>query len=174
LPRAVFPAGTLGAGQPVRSSPIGRRTIARAVSIGATAWSALVLLAGCGSSTAHQRTSSAAGTPAAGATIKAAGIPAYLSPSPSAAVQSGVVQIAYRDYAIDPDTLRVKAGSTIVWHNYDPTTHNVTSTSGPQHIASGALREGASFQVKLTKPGVIHYESTTTPATMNGTIQVLR
>jgi plastocyanin len=133
------------------------------------------LLSGCGSGTAaHEGATGAPGRTAGGSTIKAVGTPAYATPSRSAAVQGGVVRIAYRNYAIAPDTLRVKLGSTVVWHNYDPTAHNVTSTSGPQHIASGALREGASFRVKLTKPGVIHYVSTTTPATMNGTIEVVR
>ena len=89
-------------------------------------------------------------------------------------LQSGAVEVAYRNYTIAPDVLRVKLPSTIRWTNYDPAPHNVTSTSGPQHFASQNFAQGASFEVKLEHPGVIHYESTTTPATMNGTIEVLK
>ena len=84
------------------------------------------------------------------------------------------MQVAYRNFAIAPDTLRVKVGASVRWTNYDSAAHNVTSVSGPQRFASGNLGEGATFEVKLGHPGVIHYESTTQPATMNGTIEVVR
>ncbi len=64
--------------------------------------------------------------------------------------------------------------ATVRCTNYDPAPHNVTSMSGPQRFASASFGEGATFEVKLTKPGIVHYESTTQPATMNGTIEVLR
>ena len=40
------------------------------------------------------------------------------------------MQIAYRNIAIAPDTVRVKVGSTIRWTNYDSVEHNVTSEGG--------------------------------------------
>jgi plastocyanin len=89
-------------------------------------------------------------------------------------VQSGVVQIAYRNIAIDPDTVRVKVGSTIKWTNYDPVEHNVTSESGPIKFASKNFSEGHTIEFKMTKPGVIHYECTIHPTTMNGTIEVVK
>ena len=46
------------------------------------------------------------------------------------------MQIAYRNIAINPDTVRVKVGSTLVWTDYDDVTHNVTLPSGPAHFAS--------------------------------------
>jgi plastocyanin len=88
-------------------------------------------------------------------------------------VHSGIVQIAYRNITIQPDTIRAKVGSTIKWTNYDSVEHNVTSQGGPQKFASSTFGEGHTFEVKVTKPGVIHYECTIHPASMNGTIEVV-
>jgi plastocyanin len=143
---------------------------------------ALALMGGCGSSSssAGSSTSTTTATRAktgtsssGGASLKIDTTPKFASPSPSAPVQNGVVQIAYRNIAIDPDTVRVKVGSTIRWTNYDSAQANVTSVSGPQKIASKNFGEGGTFEVKVEKPGVIHYECTLYPVTMNGTIEVL-
>jgi plastocyanin len=154
----------------------------------------LLLAAGCGSSS--KPTTGASATAAAGTTttattattttsggskaassapesVKADATPKFASPSPSAPVQSGTVQIAYRDITIQPDTVRVKVGSTIRWTNYDSTQANVTSVGGPQRIASKDFGEGGTFEVKAKTPGVIHYECTLYPVTMNGTIEVV-
>lgn len=106
-------------------------------------------------------------------TVKVDTTPKFASPSPSAPVQSGTVQIAYRDITIQPDTVRVKAGSTIKWTNYDTTQANVTSEGGPYKFASKNFGEGGTFELKVEKPGVIHYECTLYPVTMNGTIEVV-
>ncbi len=100
--------------------------------------------------------------------------PKFASPSPSAPVQSGVVNIAYRNIAIAPDTVRVKVGSTIKWTNYDPIRHNVTSEGGVAKFASKNFGEGGTFEITVTKPGIIHYENTLQPTTMNGTIEVVK
>ncbi len=86
------------------------------------------------------------------------------------------MQIAYRNIAIDPDTVRVKVGSTIRWTNYDSTPANVTSeggAGGPYKFASKNFGEGGTFEIKASRPGVIHYECTLYPVTMNGTIEVV-
>jgi plastocyanin len=143
------------------------------------ACSVLALLAGCGSSSRSSGSSAAtavkaATTPASAGGLKVNTKPKYGVPSSSAPVQSGTVQIAYRNIAINPDTLRVKVGSTIRWTNYDSIEHNVTSEGGPQSFASKNFGEGASFEIKATTPGVIHYLCTIHPASMNGTIEVVR
>jgi plastocyanin len=140
----------------------------------AAACAALALAAGCGSSGSGS-TSAAATAPKTSSSsgLKAITTPKYASPSSSQPVQSGVVQIAYRDIAINPDTVRVKVGTTIKWTNYDPVEHNVTSKSGPISFASKNFSEGHSIEFKMTKPGVIHYLCTIHPATMNGTIEVV-
>jgi plastocyanin len=137
---------------------------------------ALVLMAGCGStskSASSSSTTATATTTAAGGGLKGDTTPKYAAPSASAPVQSGVVEIAYRNIAIDPDTVRVKLGSTIKWTNYDSVEHNVRSEGGPQKFASKDFGEGGTFEVKANKPGVIHYENTLQPASMNGTIEVV-
>jgi len=140
------------------------------------ACASLALAAGCGSSNSGTSNSSggasAASKPASG--LKYTTTPKYASPSSSSPVQSGVVQVAYRNIAIDPDTIRVKVGSTIKWTNYDPVEHNVTSKSGPLKFSSPDFGEGKSVEFKMTKPGTIHYLCTIHPATMNGTIEVVK
>jgi len=136
-----------------------------------------LVCAGCGSSSrsAGSATSTGARSSTAGAAVlSVTTTPRYASPSASAPVHSGLVQIAYRNIAIAPDTLRVKVGSTIRWTNHDPVQHNVTSQGGPQRFASGNLADGATFEIKVSKPGVIHYLCTIHPASMNGTIEVLQ
>ncbi len=140
------------------------------------ACAALVLAAGCGSSsssTSRSTTTSTTTPTQAGGGLKTDTTPKYASPSLSAPVQSGIVQIAYRNITIQPDTLKVKVGSTISWTNYDSVEHTVTSESGPEHFASGTFGEGHKFVIKVIKPGVIHYECTIHPASMNGTIEVV-
>lgn len=167
----------------------------RRVVVAGAACCAAVALAGCGSSGG----SPAAGTPSApgssgqsgagqagaakhaksksknspSASLHVDTTPRFAAPSSSEPVQSGVVQIAYRDFTIDPDTVRVKVGSTVRWTNYDAVEHNVTSEGGVQTFASKGFGEGASFELKVSRPGLIHYESTNYPATMNGTIEVV-
>src|SRR5271154_1903617 len=130
----------------------------------------LLFAAGCGSSGSSRSTAS---TSTSGG-LKTDTTPKYAAPASSTPVQSGTVQIAYRNIAIDPDTVKVKVGSTLVWTDYDDITHNVTSQSGPAHFASANLNEGSKFSYKVTKPGLIHYECTYHPASMNGTIEVVK
>lgn len=83
------------------------------------------------------------------------------------------MKIAYRDIAIDPDAVKVKLGSTIQWTNHDSVPANVTSEGGPLKFASGNFDEGKTYELKASKLGVIHYECTLEPTTMNGTIEVV-
>jgi len=150
------------------------------------ATAAIAPIAGCGSS--ESGGSSTAGSSATGPkTTSSAGTTGnpkeglvrngkinYASPPAGAPVQSGTVKIKYHEITIEPDTLRVKVGSTIEWINEDPIEHNVTSEPGaPGKIASGNFGEGHTFRFTVTKPGIIHYKCTNHPATMNGTIEVL-
>ncbi len=154
----------------------------RGLPVAVIACFAPLLVAGCGSSgssssstattIAASSTSSSASAASAGG-LKANTTPKFASPSPSSPVQSGLVQIAYTNIAIAPDTVRAKVGSTVKWTNNDPEKCNVTSEGGPYKFASGDFGEGGTFELKLDKPGTIHYECTYYPATMNGTIEVV-
>lgn len=142
---------------------------------------ALVAFAGCGSSSSSSTTSSSSATSSTTSTATAktgtsGGLKATTTPKfvpASGPVLSGTVQIAYRNIAIAPDAPRVKVGSTIKWTNFDNIAHNVTSEGGPQKFASKDFGEGGTFEIKALKPGVIHYECTIHPASMNGTIEVV-
>jgi plastocyanin len=152
----------------------------RAMPTIAIACCVLLLAAGCGSSgssssstAATAAITSSTSSSASSGGLKSDTAPKYASPSPSEPVHSGTVQIAYRNIAIDPDTVRAKVGSTIKWTNEDPEKCNVTSEGGPYKFKSSDFGEGATFELKLDKPGTIHYECTYYPATMNGTIEVV-
>ena len=157
-------------------------TIATACTIALLACAAL-LAAGCGSSESSgsstgasttTATSTQASSSASHSELRADTAPKYASPSPSEAPKTGTIEIAYRNIAIDPDTVRAKVGATIRWTNEDPQKCNVTSEGGgPYKFASGDIPEGGTFELKLEKPGTIHYECTYFPATMNGTIEVV-
>jgi plastocyanin len=151
----------------------------------AIACTALAALAGCGSSNGSSSSSSASTTSSAstaktigagkpGSGLKPSTTPKFASPPASAPVRSGTVQIAYRNIAIAPDTLRVKVGSTIRWKNFDAIEHNVTSQGGPQKFASKNFGEGGTFEIKALAPGVIHYLCTIHPTSMNGSIEVVK
>jgi len=134
----------------------------------ARACCALIALAGCGSSARITTTSTGVSGPHIEST------PRYVEAKPSEPVRGGTVNVAYREITIHPDVIRVKVGTIVKWTNYDTVEHNVTSESGPQRFAAGDFGGGGTYEVKLTRPGVIHYECTIHPATMNGTIEVLR
>jgi plastocyanin len=143
------------------------------------ACSALTFAVGCGSSGSSSSSTTTAPATTSSSTSSSGGLkanttPKYASPSSSSPIQSGVVPIAYRNIAINPDTLRVKVGSTIKWTNYDSVEHNVTSEGGVAKFASKDFGEGGTYEVKVNKPGVIHYECTIHPASMNGAIEVVK
>ncbi len=143
----------------------------------AMACAAALLAAGCGSSKSTASTASAAAKTGTTATIKEGIVPNgkinYASPPANAPVQSGTIAIAYHEFAIEPDTVKAKVGSTLKWTNNDSEKCNVKSEGGPYTFDSGELPEGGTFELKLSKPGTIHYECTGYPTTMNGTIEVV-
>ena len=149
------------------------------------ACAAIALIAGCGSSKSSETSTSPTSSTAAGSTattgtttspksgLTTNGKINYASPAANAPVQSGLVKIKYHEISIEPDTLKVKVGSTIEWVNEDPIEHNVVSASGPSKFTSKTFGEGGKFKITATKAGLIHYRCTLHPATMNGAIQVV-
>ena len=82
--------------------------------------------------------------------------------------------MAYRGIAIAPAVITVKAGATLKWTNFDSTLHNVAVTSGPARFSSPAFNKDGTYNATFTKPGVYRYLCTYHPATMKGTITVVR
>jgi plastocyanin len=146
----------------------------------ALACAAALLVAGCGSSKSGTTTTTTTATTTTTSTPKGLttdGKINYAKPPASAPVQSGLIKITYREFAIEPDTLRAKVGSTLKWTNENSEKCNVKSeggVGGPYNFDSGELPEGGTFELKLDKPGTIHYECTSYPTTMNGAIEVLK
>ena len=83
------------------------------------------------------------------------------------------VRLAYRNITVRPDTLRVKAGTTVRFTNYDPVSTTSPAWAGHRGSRLGTSAKAESFAVKLTKPGLVHFECTIHPATINGTIEVV-
>lgn len=124
---------------------------------------ALAALAGCGSSSSSS-SSSSANAPASSSTAASA---------PAAAPSTGkTVDITYQNIAIQPTNATVKVGDTIKWINKDNVIHNVTSESGPLHLASANFGQGGTFEATATAPGVVHYVCTIHPTAMIGTITI--
>ena len=139
---------------------------------------ACAALAGCGSSSSSSSTSATSASTAPTSSnggLKPNTTPQFAAPPANAAVETGTVQIAYRNIAIAPDTVKVKVGSTVKWTNFDSVDHNVTTAAGSaQSFASKNFGENGTFEVKVEKPGLLHYTCTIHPASMNGTIDVVK
>lgn len=134
---------------------------------------AALIVGGCGSSKSTSTTTKTTTTAHEKEGIIASGKINYASPPANAPVQSGTIKITYHEFAIEPDTLKAKVGSTLKWTNDDSEKCNVKSEGGPYTFDSGNLPEGGTFELKLDKPGTIHYECTYYPTTMNGSIEVV-
>ncbi|MBV9471728.1 MAG: cupredoxin domain-containing protein [Solirubrobacterales bacterium] len=108
----------------------------------------LLALTACGSS------ASSSSSPSSTSTSGAA--PSSSSASSTAAA-AGALQVTMKDLAFGPATVHARVGQTVKWTNEDSPPHNVTYVSGPKFASSGTLGTGASFTLKLTQAGTIHY-----------------
>jgi amicyanin len=73
------------------------------------------------------------------------------------------------NFAFSPATVRVKAGSTIVWTNGDAIQHDVTFDGG--NISSGVMNQNDTFSHTFTTAGTYHYICSIHPF-MHGTVIV--
>jgi plastocyanin len=119
-------------------------------------------------------------SPSAPAASKSAGGSGY-GPAPAggkgAAVApvGGFVQVAYKRIAIAPDPIAVHVGQKIKWTNFDDTRHNVVAQAdSSEKFTSPDLRKKGIYVYTPTKAGVIRYLCTYHPASMVGTITVVR
>ncbi len=78
-------------------------------------------------------------------------------------------RIVVKDFMFKPDSLTVKAGSTVTWANMDDEPHSVVSDTGM--FRSGAIDTNESFTFKFDKPGTYHFTCSIHPR-MTGTIIV--
>ena len=78
-------------------------------------------------------------------------------------------RIAIADFAFEPSTSKVRAGTEVVWHNDDPAEHTVTSTDGA--FGSDVLAPGDDFSHRFADPGTYLYQCAIHPE-MKGTVKV--
>jgi plastocyanin len=64
-------------------------------------------------------------------------------------------QIVIKDFMFAPNSLTVKAGSTVTWANKDDEPHSVVSDTGL--FRSGAVDTNETFSFKFDKPGTYPY-----------------
>ena len=72
--------------------------------------------------------------------------------------------VTIKDFAFNPSTLEVKAGTTVTWTNQDTTTHTVTGDHG--EFDSGNLAQGKSFIHAFDQPGTYPYHCSIHPSMM--------
>lgn len=91
--------------------------------------------------------------------------------APPAATGGGNT-IAIKNFAFDPGSLTVKAGTTVTWTNQDSVPHIVASDTGsPVPFTSGSLPNGAPYSFTFKQAGTYTYHCSIHPS-MKGTIVV--
>jgi plastocyanin len=88
-------------------------------------------------------------------------------PLTAAAQDAG--QIVIKDYMFAPNSVTVKAGTTVKWTNKDDEPHTVVSDTAL--FRSGAIDTDENFSFKFDKPGTYHFTCSIHPR-MVGTIVV--
>lgn len=87
------------------------------------------------------------------------------TPASTPSSSAGGTSVAIANYAFTPQTLTVKAGTTVTWTNDDSVPHNVisatnmsTSATTTNTFTSGNFNQGQTFTFTFSKPGTYYYE----------------
>jgi plastocyanin len=97
-------------------------------------------------------------------------IPIVVPHSPVAHAQEGQpVEISVVDFAFEPETVTIAAGTTVTWRNDGDRPHTVTADDGS--FDSGRLDPGETFSFTFTTAGTFAYQCGFHPE-MQGTIDV--
>ena len=119
-----------------------RKMARRPAVVAAFAAVAVLALAACGSSASSGSSSTPSATSTAGGSAAA---------------------VTIQNFAFTPQTLTVKAGTTVTWTNKDSAPHTVTSADGISTSANttslfdGSLNSGATFSNTFAKAGTYYY-----------------
>jgi plastocyanin len=101
--------------------------------------------------------------------VSMAALSVIAASSVSRAAPPDSAQIVIKDFMFKPNSLTVKAGSTVTWANMDDEPHSVVSDTGL--FRSGAVDTNETFSFKFDKPGTYHFTCAIHPR-MVGTIVV--
>lgn len=67
-------------------------------------------------------------------------------------------KVAIADFAFQPMTVKVHAGTTVTWTNQDTTRHSIVADSGSAvELKSSLLSQGQTYSFTFTKPGAYTY-----------------
>ncbi len=127
----------------------------------------LAMLAGCGQTVSASRPTTP--TPEMQMTM----IPPSVAPAatsvPNSPGTANGSQVVIDNFTFGPQTLTVKAGTTVTWVNHDDTAHTVTSVD--KVFGSNALDTGDRFSYEFKTPGTYKYFCTIHPQ-MTGKVVV--
>jgi plastocyanin len=128
---------------------------------------AILLFAGCAQQPAQQQAAPAV-TPV---TETATQQQAAQQQKTSLTVTAGEQTINISNYAFNPATITISAGTTVTWTNSDSATHKVVSDSNPAAFSSGDITQGGTYLFTFSTPGTYDYHCQIHPS-MKGTITV--
>ena len=84
--------------------------------------------------------------------------------APPAEGGGGAEKVDIPSISFDPESLTVKAGTTVTWTNSDDLPHTVTKDGGPgPDFDSGSMGPGAEFEQTFDTKGTIDYVCTIHP-----------
>jgi plastocyanin len=101
-------------------------------------------------------------------TFGVAADPAANPPPPESAPADRIVM---SNFAFEPSTLTVSAGTVVTWLNEDDAPHTVIGTDPESPIKSQPLDTGDHYSIAFTKPGTYRYFCSLHPH-MTGTVIV--
>src|SRR3989344_781028 len=84
--------------------------------------------------------------------------------------QATTINTLIKNFAFSPQTITIKAGSTVIWTNKDSTSHTITSNSGNELNSQLLSIEGA-YTHTFNQKGTFNYHCTPHPS-MKGTAGV--
>ena len=88
---------------------------------------------------------------------------------PQSTVQAQTTTVVIKNYDFTPNTITVKAGSSVTWRNDDNTAHTATSDTGAWN--SSNLSKGQTYAKTFSTPGTYTYHCAL-HSNMTGTIIV--
>lgn len=74
------------------------------------------------------------------------------------AAKSGLVTVDISGFAFDPQVIKIKTGSEVVWTNLDSVGHTITSEKREKsELSSNSLADGDTYKHDFRKPGIYRY-----------------
>jgi plastocyanin len=86
-------------------------------------------------------------------------------------VATGAAEIDIKNFAFQPTTLTIAAGTAVTWVNQDEEPHNIVDLAKPHVFRSPGIDGGEKYTFVFDKPGTYEYVCSVHPH-MHGTIVV--